>query len=136
MESKLDTVAIILVIVALAVGALIGWLYGSRGAATATERGARADQLQKLLDAVVGERDTALRDKATLEADARNFDQRMEDLKHSKDALVAQFRTIGDQLLEKAHKDFLDKAGERFSEADKASESKLKELLAPVETTL
>ena len=39
-------------------------------------------------------------------------------------------------MLEKAHKDFLDKAGERFTAADKASETKLKELLAPVETTL
>ena len=132
----MDLTAIILVLLALAIGGLIGWLAGSRGAATATERGSRADQLQKMLDAVVGERDAALRDKATLEADARNFDQRMEDLKQSKDALVSQFRTIGDQLLEKAHKDFLDKAGERFNAADKASETKLKELLAPVETTL
>lgn len=136
METALDTTTIILILLALAVGGLIGWLFGSRGAGAATERGARADQLQKMLDAVVGERDLALRDKASLEADARNFDQRMEDLKQSKDALVAQFRTIGDQLLEKAHKDFLDKAGERFTAADKASEIKLKELLAPVETTL
>ncbi|HEV2044955.1 MAG TPA: DNA recombination protein RmuC [Sphingomicrobium sp.] len=117
-------------------GGLIGWLLGSRGAGAATERGARAERLQAMLDAVVGERDAALRDKASLEADARNFDQRMDDLKQSKDALVAQFRTIGDQLLEKAHKDFLEKAGERFTAADKASETKLKELLAPVETTL
>jgi DNA recombination protein RmuC len=60
----------------------------------------------------------------------------MKDLAESKDALIAQFREIGDQLLEKAHKDFLEKAGERFTAADKASETKLKELLAPVETTL
>ena len=132
----MTTTAIFLAIVALGLGALIGWLLGSRGAGAATERGARADQLQRMLDAVVVERDGAIRDKATLEADARNFDQRMDDLKQSKDALVAQFRTIGDQLLEKAHKDFLDKAGERFTAADKASETKLKELLAPVETTL
>ena len=123
---------IITAIAALVLGGLIGWLLGSRGAGAATERGARAEQLQTMLDAVVGERDAALREKATLEADARNFDQRMDDLKQSKDALVAQFRTIGDQLLEKAHKDFLEKAGERFTAADKASETKLKELLAPV----
>ena len=132
----MDSTAILFVILALAIGALLGWLLGSRGAGAATERGARADQLQKMLDAVVVERDGALREKATLEADARNFDQRMDNLKQSKDALVAQFREIGDQLLEKAHKDFLDKAGERFTAADKASETKLKELLAPVETTL
>ena len=132
----MDSTIIIVAIAALALGGLIGWLLGSRGAGAATERGARAEQLQTMLDAVVGERDTALRDKASLEANARNFDQRMDDLKQSKDALVAQFRTIGDQLLEKAHKDFLEKAGERFTAADKASETKLKELLAPVETTL
>ncbi|HEV2044030.1 MAG TPA: DNA recombination protein RmuC [Sphingomicrobium sp.] len=132
----MDSTLIIVALAALALGGLIGWLLGSRGAGAATERGARAEQLQAMLDAVVGERDTALRDKASLEADARNFDQRMDDLKQSKDALVAQFRTIGDQLLEKAHKDFLEKAGERFTAADKASETKLKELLAPVETTL
>ena len=132
----MNSTLIIVAIVALALGAALGWLFGSRGAGAATERGARAEQLQKLLDAVTGERDEAIRARATLEADARNFDQRMDDLKQSKDALVAQFRTIGDQLLEKAHKDFLNKAGERFTAADKASETKLKELLAPVETTL
>lgn len=73
---------------------------------------------------------------AALQADARNFEQRMKDLTESKDALVAQFREIGDQLLEKAHKDFLDKAGERLSKADQQSEAKLKQLLQPVEATL
>jgi DNA recombination protein RmuC len=132
----LDATAIFMIVAALALGALLGWLLGSRGSGAATERAARADQLQQMLDAVVGERDAALRDKAALEADIRNFDSRMKDLQESKDALIAQFRTIGDQMLEKAHKDFLDKAGERFTAADKASETKLKELLAPVETTL
>jgi DNA recombination protein RmuC len=73
---------------------------------------------------------------AALQADARNFDQRMKDLASSRDALIAQFRAVGDQLLEKAHKDFLEKAGERFSKADQQSEAKLKQLLQPVETTL
>ena len=132
----MDPTVIMFVIAALALGGLLGWLFGSKGAGAATERAARAEQLQTMLNAVVAERDEALRGRATLQADARNFDQRMEDLKQSKDALVAQFRTIGDQLLEKAHKDFLEKAGERFTAADKASETKLKELLAPVETTL
>jgi DNA recombination protein RmuC len=107
-----------------------------RDAAGASERAARAEQLQKLLDAVTVERDEAQRRAATLEADARNFDARMADLKESKDALVAQFRSVGDQLLEKAHKDFLDKAGERFTAADKASETKLASLLQPVAATL
>ena len=133
----MDPIIAVILIVALLVGLALGWFLGSRGAASlATDRAARSEQLQKLLDAVTGERDEAQRSRATLEADARNFDARMTDLKESKDALIAQFRSIGDQLLEKAHKDFLDKAGERFTAADKASETKLKSLLQPVEATL
>ena len=123
-------------LVALAVGALIGWLWGSRGGEQAM---AAVESLRLQLDEVRNERDAnrdAARDLAALQADARAFEQRMKDLTDSRDALVAQFREVGDKLLEKAHKDFLAKAGERFSEADKASETKLKELLAPVETTL
>ena len=144
-------------LVVLVAGLALGWFAASRGvaplrsevdnlrrslseserdAAASGERAARASDLQKLLDAVTAERDEAIRLRFALEADARNFDLRMTDLKESKDALIAQFRAVGDQLLEKAHKDFLDKAGERFTAADKASETKLKELLAPVETTL
>jgi DNA recombination protein RmuC len=133
-------VVIVVVIVALGVGALIGWLLGSRDGVGARQT---VDSLRMQLDSVSTERDqartnleAASSELATLRADVRNFDQRMKDLTESKDALVAQFREIGDQLLEKAHKDFLDKAGQKFTEADKASETKLKELLAPVETTL
>ena len=127
---------ILSLLIGVALGALIGWLYASRTSAADAERASRAAELQKLLDAVTAERDEALQAKAGLQADARNFDARMADLQKSREELVNQFREIGDKLLEKAHKDFLDKAGERFTAADKASETKLKELLAPVETTL
>lgn len=136
----MDAVFVIAVLAGLVVGGLIAWLYASRESAAAKQT---VDTLRLQLDGVVKERDearancdTASRDLATLQADARNFDQRMKDLTDSKDALVAQFRTIGDQLLEKAHKDFLEKAGERFSKADVQSEQKLKALLQPVEATL
>jgi len=133
-------VVIAIVGVALALGAVIGWLFASREGAAAKQT---VESLRMQLNSVSTERDEARanldkssRELAALQADARNFDQRMKDLAESKDALIAQFREIGDQLLEKAHKDFLEKAGERFTAADKASETKLKELLAPVETTL
>jgi DNA recombination protein RmuC len=135
-----DGSLIIVGIVALALGGLVGWLLGTRGGEQAK---AAVDSLRMQLDGVREERDGArsahevsARELAALQADARNFEARMKDLADSKDALIAQFRSVGDQLLEKAHKDFLDKAGERFTAADKASETKLKELLAPVETTL
>jgi DNA recombination protein RmuC len=133
-------VVIAIAAVSLALGAVIGWLFASREGAAAKQT---VESLRMQLNSVSTERDearasldTSSRELAALQADARNFDQRMKDLAESKDALIAQFREIGDQLLEKAHKDFLEKAGERFTAADKASETKLKELLAPVETTL
>jgi DNA recombination protein RmuC len=125
---------------ALAIGALIGWLAAARNSAGAAQT---VDNLRMQLNAVTGERDEARtnldassRELAALQADARNFDQRMKDLAESKDALVAQFREIGDQLLDKAHKDFLEKAGQSFTKADQQSEAKLKQLLQPVEATL
>ncbi len=136
----MDAALVIAVLAGLIVGGLIAWLYASRESAAARQT---VDTLRLQLDGVVRERDEvrmncdiASRDLATLQADARNFEQRMKDLTESKDALVAQFRTIGDQLLEKAHKDFLEKAGERLSKADVQSEQKLKALLQPVEATL
>ena len=136
----MDATLIIVGLVALALGAVIGWLLGARGG----EQGkATAESLRLQLDGVRDERDSARsaheaasRELATLQADARNFEARLKDLQESKDALIAQFRAVGDQLLEKAHKDFLDKAGERFTEADKASQAKLQTLLQPVEATL
>ena len=136
----MDASLIIVGLVALALGAVIGWLFGARGG----EQGkATAESLRLQLDGVREERESArsaheaaARELATLQADARNFEARLKDLQESKDALIAQFRAVGDQLLEKAHKDFLDKAGERFTEADKASQAKLQTLLQPVEATL
>ena len=131
----------------LLLGAAIGWLIGSRGG----EHGkAVAETLRLQLDGVREERDSAreeverlrsasdraARELATLQADQRNFEARLKDLQESKDALIAQMREVGDQLLERAQKDFLERAGERMAKADEQSEAKLKALLQPVETTL
>ncbi|HSQ98340.1 MAG TPA: DNA recombination protein RmuC [Sphingomicrobium sp.] len=136
----MDAAVVAWVGIALVLGAALGWLWAGRDAASARQS---AENLRLQLDEAVRERDAARadhdrssRELAALQADARNFEQRMKDLTESKDALVAQFREIGDKLLEKAHKDFLDKAGERFSRADQESEAKLKSLLQPVEATL
>jgi DNA recombination protein RmuC len=136
----MDAGLIVIALIALVIGGLIGWLLGSRGG----EQGkATAESLRMQLDGVVAERDSAraeigplTAELARLRAEAEHFDQRMKDLAANRDALVTQFREIGDQLLEKAHKDFLAKAGERFTEADKATQTKLQSLLQPVEATL
>jgi DNA recombination protein RmuC len=126
-------IAVLLALAALVVGLALGWVAASRGAGQGSER---AEQLQKLLDAVTAERNQALSAKAALEADVRNFDTRMADLQKSRDQLIIQFREIGDQLLEKAHKDFLTKADDRMAKADKEQSTKLQSLLQPVEATL
>lgn len=140
MDATLTLSLIAAVVVGLVLGALIGWLFAGRESAAAKQI---VETLRLQLDEVVKERDgaranheTAARELAALQADARNFEQRMKDLAESKDTLIAQFREIGDQLLDKAHKDFLEKAGQSFSKADQQSEAKLKALLQPVETTL
>ena len=133
-------IVVALVVVALGIGALIGWLLGSREGAGAK---LTVHNLRMQLDEVVKERNEARStsqqtstELAALQADARNFEQRMKDLADSKDALIAQFRDVGDQLLKKAHEDFLEKAGQSFSKADQQNEAKLKALLQPVEATL
>ncbi len=136
----MDATVLLFVVVALAAGGLIGWLLGSRDGAGARQT---VDALRLQLDEVAKERDAARSEigplsaeLARLQAEAVHFDQRMNDLAANRDALITQFREVGDKLLEKAHKDFLEKAGERFSEADKASQAKLQSLLQPVEATL
>ncbi len=126
-------IAVVLALVALLVGLALGWFAASRSSGQGSER---AEQLQKLLDAVTAERDEAMRAKAVLEADVRNFDARMADLQKSRDQLVIQFRETADQLLEKAHKDFLARADDRMTKADKEQSTKLHSLLQPVEATL
>ena len=107
-----------------------------RSLAAAAERAARAEQLQALLTAVTAERDEAQRKTAALQADVRNFDERMADLRKSRDELVTQFREIGDKMLEKAQQEFLAKADDRLAKADKENSARLQSLLQPVESTL
>jgi DNA recombination protein RmuC len=151
-------------VIALVLGVAVGWWLASRAAApvkserdqfrTESEKwrskfneaivnlAGEAQKTLRLADVeaqLAAERDAASNfrsEVARLEADSRNFEKRMKDLAESKEALIAQFREVGDQLLEKAQKDFLDRAGERFSKADQQSEAKLKQLLQPVEATL
>lgn len=128
--------AIVLALVALGLGAAIGWLVGNRSAAAALERAARATELQTLLDAVIVERDEAMRARAGLEADARNFDARMAEIRDAKEALSAQFSEIGNKLLAEAQETFLKRADQRFKESEATSGQKLSALLQPVHERL
>ncbi|MVO78036.1 DNA recombination protein RmuC [Sphingomonas sp. MAH-20] len=85
---------------------------------------------------VTTERDEALRKVVELQADARNFDARMQELLAAKETLTAQFHETGAKLLGEAQRQFLERADARFAQAGENNEAKLKALLQPVEATL
>src|SRR3954447_710079 len=125
----MDAAGIAFIIVALGVGALIGWLVGSRSAAGAKQT---VDNLRLQLDEVVKERDSnraAVAELGALKAAQaereKSFEQQIAALKDAKESLSAQFHEIANKLLGDARKSFLEQAGEKFTQA-----------VSPVETLL
>jgi DNA recombination protein RmuC len=136
----MDSMVLLFAIVALIVGALIGWLVGGREGAAAKQT---VENLRLQLDEVVRERDAnrgAAHELAALKAAQsereKAFEERMAELREAKDALSAQFSEIGGKLLNEAQKAFLERADARFEQAGEKNEAKLKNLLQPVEATL
>ena len=131
------TATVLLVsILALCVGALIGWLIGSRAAAAAKQT---VDNLRLQLDSVVKERD-ANRDAATrlaaLEASQaereKSFEARISELIQAKEALSTQFAEVSNKLLAEAQEMFLKRADDRFRQSEESAGKNLKALLQPV----
>ena len=125
----MDWTVVVFVLLALAAGALVGWLYASRESAGARQT---VENLRLQLDEVVKERDAnrgAAQDLAALRAGQeereKSFEQQLASLKDAKESLSAQFHEIASKLLGDARKSFLDQAGERFTQA-----------VSPVETLL
>ena len=147
----MDSTAIVLVIAALALGALLGWLFGSRGSA-AGQGG--ADSLRLQLDGVREERDAHARSIETLRTEhhdlaarhaaataaqaerERAFEERLAEINAAREALGAQFAEVGGKLLESAQKQFLERADARFKQSEEVSGSNLKALLQPVHERL
>ncbi len=154
-------VAVLIACFALIAGLAFGWMLAARGIAPvkaerdrldersrvaetaragAEERASAAVLLRTTLDAVTAERDTALRDLAAERAGAAQRAQAMEaqleELRKNREALSAQFSEVGAKLLGEAQKAFLERADQRFAQADEKSGERLKALLTPVETTL
>jgi DNA recombination protein RmuC len=125
----MDTAVVGFTFVALVIGAVIGWLVGSRAAAGAKQT---VENLRLQLDEVVKERDinrSAVSELAALKAAQgereKAFQQQIEALKDARESLSAQFHEIANKLLGDARKTFLEQAGERFTQA-----------VTPVETLL
>lgn len=130
-------------IIGLALGALLGWLWASREAAAGRHT---AESLRLQLDGVTAERDEARLaakaaeeraqvlavEKARLERDAANFEKQQRLLVEAREEMLKEFQNTGNAVLGKAQEAFLARAAERFGHAEKASEEKLRALLAPV----
>ena len=136
----MNATIIIVGLIALGLGALLGWLFASREAAGAKQT---VQSLRLQLDEVIEERDVnreAATRLAALEAAQeereKTFEARLDEIKEAKNALSAQFSEIGGKLLGEAQKAFLDRADARFQQAGEKNEEKLKNLLQPVEATL
>ena len=150
-----SSIVIVVAIIAIVLGALIGWLLGSRGATAG--RGV-ADALRLQLDAVREERDTharsieAQRGEHAVAIDTLRVEHHDLGSRHAgvvaaqgeRDAahkrrlaeLESKFAEVGGKLLENAQKQFLDRADQRFKESEATSGSNLKALLQPVHDRL
>jgi DNA recombination protein RmuC len=142
---------ILFVFGALGLGALLGWLLGSRGAAAGQ---GVADSLRLQLDGVREERDAHARAIEALRAEhgelgarhaavtaaqeerERGFEARLAEISAAKEALGAQFAEVGGKLLESAQKQFLERADQRFKESEASAGTSLKALLQPVHERL
>jgi DNA recombination protein RmuC len=125
----MDLAVIAFVVIALAVGVALGWLYAARDGAGAKQT---VENLRLQLDEVVKERDanrSAVNElgalKAAQEERERSFEQQLASLKEAKESLSAQFQEIASKLLGESRKAFLEQAGEKFTQA-----------VSPVETLL
>jgi len=133
-------IVVAVVVVALALGALIGWLLGSREGAGAKHT---VESLRMQLDEVVKERDanrSAAQDLAALRAAQeereRSFEEKIAELTKAREALSAQFAEISNKLLAEAQEQFLKRADDRFRQSEESAGKELKALLQPVHERL
>ncbi|OBV11407.1 DNA recombination protein RmuC [Erythrobacter dokdonensis] len=89
------------------------------------ERAARADGLEAQLDAARAE-------NAQFRAERAAFEEQKRLLEESRANLLKEFENTGAAVLNRAQEAFLKRAEERLGHSEKASEEKLKALLAPV----
>ncbi|MBO0750141.1 MAG: DNA recombination protein RmuC [Porphyrobacter sp.] len=136
----MDTTSDILILVALAVGALIGWFLGSRPAADwkarHAERDGQAKEHEENFKRAVAELGAAQIELATLKANAENFDRQLQQMKEAREDLLAQFKVAGGEVLTRAQEEFLKRAEEKFGHAEKANKEAVKSLLEPVHQRL
>ncbi|MFA9200455.1 MAG: DNA recombination protein RmuC [Cypionkella sp.] len=149
----MEPLSIVLVLIAVALGAVAGWFFGSRPVAdwrtrhgeregeckalteklqrmvpelaTMSERAARADALAAALDA-------AREENAAFKAERAGFAEQKRLLEESREKLLKEFENTGAKVLGVAQEKLLAAAAERLGHSEKASEEKIRALLDPV----
>lgn len=144
-------VALLIAIFTLIIGLGAGWFIGGRAASASTKAAEETTaSLRTMLDGVQAERDAArserdvIRDDrdqarqslASLEADARNHEKQLQQLVEAKETLSAQFSEVGAKMLETAQRQFLERADQRFEQANEKGGEKIAKLLQPVHQRL
>ena len=129
----MDTAVIIVGIVALALGALIGWLFASREAAGARQT---VGTLRLQLDEVVRERDANRTAASELAAVRAAQEERDRAHQQQLGALEAKFAEISSKVIAEAQDLFLKRADDRFRQSEENSGKELKALLQPVHERL
>ncbi|MCR2834969.1 DNA recombination protein RmuC [Parerythrobacter lacustris] len=120
----------------LILGGLAGWFAGSRPVAELQTRlkqaETEADGQEAEFKRAVAELGQSQIELATLKANAASFDKQFEAMKEAREEMLAQFKAVGGEVLSRSQEEFLKRAEERLGHSEKASEEKLKALLAPV----
>jgi DNA recombination protein RmuC len=129
---------------ALTLGALIGWLFaGRQSGALKAERDGLSERFKVAVTDLAAESEA--RKAADLQLAAliseraerdRAHDAQIAQLKDAQVALTAQFREVGQAMLDGAQKSFLERAEARFKESEATAGQNLKALLHPVHDRL
>ncbi len=140
----MDGTSLLVAFTALAVGALIGWLFaGRQSGALKAERDGLSERFRTAVTDLAAEAEA--RKAADIQLSALLAQQKARDeahdaqiaqLKDAQVALTAQFREVGQVMLDGAQKAFLERADARFKESEATAGQNLKALLQPVHERL
>lgn len=134
-------------LVALVIGALVGWLVASRGAARLSNDLTAASTKAMMHEEVERERDRHVSDLTALRVAHADLKARHEEqggahaklvaeLKDVRESLPLHFGKVAKDALETAQHQFLERADERFKQSEETAGQGLKALLQPVHDRL
>lgn len=140
----MDGTALVVALIALAIGGLIGWLFaGRQSGALKAERDGLSERFKTAVTDLAAEAEARkaadIRLAALLsEQKARDeaHDMQIAQLKDAQAALTAQFREVGQTMLGEAQKAFLERADARFRQSEETAGQNLRALLSPVHDRL